>query len=85
MVPVVEPAATVTEPGTVRAEVRLLERVTLVPPAGAPLDRVTVQVVVPEALKDVLPHCREVRVAAVPTVRLALWLTPLYAAVTIGV
>jgi hypothetical protein len=84
-VPVVDPAATVTEPGTVRAEVRLLERVTLVPPAGAALDSATVQFVVPDALRVVLAHWSEVRVTTGLTVRVTVLLTPLEVAVTTGV
>lgn len=40
------PAATVTEAGTVAAAVLLLARVTVLPPAGAVPERVTVAVVV---------------------------------------
>lgn len=41
-VAVVAPAATVTLPGTVAAAVLLLDSETTAPPAGAPLDNVTV-------------------------------------------
>ena len=44
-VAVVAPETTVTEAGTVSREL-LLERVTVEPPAGAPWERVTVQVLV---------------------------------------
>jgi hypothetical protein len=49
-VAVVAPAATVTLAGTVATEVRLLESVTAIPPAGAGPFRVTVPV-------DGLPPC----------------------------
>jgi hypothetical protein len=58
-VAVVAPAATRTEEGTVNAEVRELASVTDVPPVGADLEMVTVQVVAAEAASEVLPHCRE--------------------------
>jgi hypothetical protein len=43
---------TVTEVGTVSAEVKLLERLTVFPPSGAVLERVTVQDTVEEAVTD---------------------------------
>jgi len=55
-------AGTATEAGTVSAEVRLLERATVEPAAGAGPERVTVQVVEAEAARVVLAHCREERV-----------------------
>ena len=47
---------TVTEEGTVRAAVLLLERATTEPPEGAGLERVTVQVVVEEAARVLVAH-----------------------------
>ena len=55
-------AATVTEAGTVTAEVLLLARATVAPPAGAALERVTVQEVEEEAARVVLVQSREVGV-----------------------
>ena len=60
MVAVVVPDGTSTEAGTVRAEAKLLERETVVPPVGAALARVTLQVVEAEAAKLVVTHCRDV-------------------------
>ena len=54
--------ATVTEAGTVTAEVVLLARATEEPPAGAALERVTVQEVEEEAARVVLVHSKEVGV-----------------------
>jgi hypothetical protein len=59
-VAVVAPDCISTEAGTVKAETRLLERETVVPPVWAVLERVTVQVVEAEAARVVLPHCRDV-------------------------
>jgi hypothetical protein len=58
-VAVVAAAGTSTEAGTVKAETRLLPRVTVVPPVGAALETVTVQVVVAEAARVALPQFRE--------------------------
>jgi hypothetical protein len=49
-------AATVTDAGTIRAPVLLLERVTVEPPAGAAWERETVHVVEAEAVRVVLVH-----------------------------
>jgi len=85
-VAVVAAEATVTEAGTVKAEVLLLERSTTEPPEGAAFERVTVQVVVEEAARVVLAHCKELRViAAAETVRVAVLLMPLRVAVMAGV
>ena len=85
-VAVVDDAGTVIDTGTVRVEVALLESATLVPPLGAALDRVTVQVVEEEAARLVLAQLREVKVtAAAVTVIVTGWLVPLSAAVTIAV
>lgn len=53
------PVCTKTETGTVKAEDRLLESVTVRPPAGAAMERVTVQVVEEGATRLVLAHCKE--------------------------
>jgi hypothetical protein len=55
-VAVVAPEGTSTEAGTVKAEVRLLERATREPPVGAALERLTVQEVEVEAARLVLTH-----------------------------
>ena len=78
-------AATLTEPGTVKARGRVLVSVTLVAAEGA-LDRVTVQVVEADAARVVLPHCsEEIVMGAAVTVRVAVWLVPLREAVMVGV
>jgi hypothetical protein len=64
-VAVVAAAATVTDAGTVTAEVALLERATAAPPAGAACERVTVQVVVADGANVVLVQRREVGVTGV--------------------
>jgi hypothetical protein len=83
---VVAPAATETEAGTVRTDVLLLDRVTLVPPTGAALERVTVHVVVPVGGSVVPAHCIDVSVivAAVTEIVTGM-LDPFSAAVTIAV
>ena len=60
-------AGTVTDPGTVSAPVLLLERVTVEPPLGAALERVTVHVVEAEAVRVVLPHWMDDGVTGAPT------------------
>jgi len=50
---VVEPAATVTEPGTVTVEL-LLARLTVNPPVAAAAFRVTVQLSVPDPVNELL-------------------------------
>jgi hypothetical protein len=55
----VKPADTVTEAGTVSTEAAVLERETAVPPDGAPLEMVTVHVVLPFAAKTFAAHSRE--------------------------
>jgi hypothetical protein len=77
--------ATVTEAGTVKAEVLLLERVTTEPPEGAALERVTVHVVVAEAGRVVLAHCRDVGVAPVTSDKLEVKLTPFSVALAVAV
>jgi hypothetical protein len=56
---VVAPAGTVTEAGAVSAVTMLLERATSVPPAGAALEIVTVQVVDADGASETLAHDRE--------------------------
>ena len=83
-VAVVAAAATVTEAGTVTAEVALLERATVDPPAGAALERVTVQVVVAEAARVVLAQVKELTVGGgAVTERAAVALEPLREAVRV--
>jgi hypothetical protein len=82
---VVAPVGIVTDAGTVSAEVALLERVTVIPPVGAALERVTVQVVVEDAARVVFVHCSDVSVIAAVTVSVADWVEPLSVAVMIGV
>ena len=62
-VPEVAFAATVTEAGTFRAET-VLASVTEVPPAGAALERVTVQVVLALGARVLVLHCRLESVSA---------------------
>lgn len=66
-VALVAPCATVTDAGTDSAAGALLASDTLVPLLPAAFETVTVQVVVPEAGTDELPHCREVIVAGAIT------------------
>jgi len=56
-VAVVDPGATVTKPGVMRAELSA-ERVTVVPPAGAAVDSVTVQLVTAPDVTVVGLHCK---------------------------
>ena len=83
-VAVVAPEGTSTEAGTVKAEVRLLERKTVEPAVGADLEIVTVQVVEAEAARVVLPHCREESVMGANSERLALVLAPFKVAVAVA-
>src|SRR5436190_1376509 len=57
---VVAPDCTTTDAGTVRADAWLLKSDTVVPPVGAALEIVTLQVVEAEAPRLVLPHCSDV-------------------------
>jgi hypothetical protein len=82
-VAVVEEAGTVTEAGTDTAEGRLLVNETTFPPAGAALDRVTVQDIVAETPIEPLGHCTDVRVAAGATARTAVWFAPFSVAVIV--
>jgi hypothetical protein len=63
----VEPAATVTEAGTVRLPALLL-RVTVVPPAGAAALSVTVHAALPGVMIEVGLHPREFRLTVGVTV-----------------
>ena len=81
-VAVVAEAATVTDAGTVRAPVLLLESVTIDPPAGAALERVTVQVVEASAARLVLVHWRVEMAGTVTSDRFAVCLMPFNVAVT---
>jgi len=66
-------AATATDDGTVSAEIRLLDRPTVEPVAGAGAESVTVQVVEVEAARVVLAQAREemVRGAAGAVIEIA--------------
>jgi hypothetical protein len=84
-VAVVAPDCTSTEAGTVKAETRLLDSATVVPPAGAAFETVTVQGVEAEAVRLALPHCSDVMVIGTmgaTSERLAVVLTPFKLAVT---
>jgi hypothetical protein len=70
-VPVVEPAATVMEAGVVSTAL-LSESVTIVPPAGAPLESATVQVLVPFEFKLVGVQASEERVTGATRLREAV-------------
>ena len=83
-VAVVAAAGTRTDAGTVMAEVRLLTRATVEPPVGAGLDKVTVQEVVPEGARAVVPHTREVSEVFASSDRLAVAVTPLRVPVTVA-
>ena len=80
----VAPAGTRTEGGTVRAEVTLLAKLTLVPLAGAAPDNVTVHEVVADAARRVVPHTKEVSETGDATwsERFAVALAPLRIPVT---
>ena len=52
-----------TEAGTCKTVEAELEREMALPPVGAALDKVTVQVVLVLAVREVALHCREERVA----------------------
>jgi hypothetical protein len=78
-------AGTVTEAGTVKTEVTLLDRATLEPPAGAALESVMVQVVVEDVGTVVLAHCRALSVAGASNDRLAVALTLFNVALTVAV
>ena len=83
-VAVVAAAGTITDAGTVNAEVTLLERATLEPPVGAALERVTVHVVTEATTKLVLVHCSDAGVAGATSDKLAVALTPFRAAVAVA-
>ncbi|MGC4053269.1 MAG: hypothetical protein QM757_28530 [Paludibaculum sp.] len=78
----VEPAATVTEEGTVRAEL-LSVTVTTWPPVGAALERVTVHEEVPPALIEEGEHKRLLTIGSGFTVTDAVFDDPLAVAVTV--
>ena len=79
------PTVTVTDGGTVTAEVLLLAIATLEPPAGAGLESVTVQVVEADATRLVLLHCRDVMEMGATSERLAEVRTPFRVAVVVAV
>jgi len=83
----VEPAATVTEAGTVTDEL-LLARLTVNPPVAAAAFRVTVQLSVPAPVKDPLAQLREDRFAVgagAASCRVKVFVTPLALAVRVTV
>ena len=82
-VPAVAPAAMVTEAGVVSAAL-LSETVTAVPPVGATLERVAVQVLVPLEFRLVGVQARKERVTAVTRLMEAVRETPLRVAVTVA-
>ena len=82
-VAVVAAAATVTEAGTVSVAL-LSESVTAVPPMGAALERVMVQVLVPLEFRLVGEQAREERVTGATRLMVAVLETPLRVAVTVA-
>ena len=78
----VAPPGTNTEGGTVITDVALLPIATLVPPLGAALEMVTVQLVVPDGATLVLAHCKEETVIGPATDIVTVWLDPFSEAVT---
>ena len=82
--PVVAPAATVTEAGTVSA-VLFEESATEDPPVGAACVNVAVQLEVPPELTVVGVHCRLVTVICGDTVTVAVFEAPFSVAVTVTV
>jgi hypothetical protein len=80
-VAVVAPAATVTDPGTVRP-VALLVSVTVAPPV---FDTITVQLLVAPLFKDVGVHAILLTTTAVAKAIDAVWVLPFSAAVTVAV
>jgi hypothetical protein len=66
-VALVVPAGTNTDTGTLKTVTGLLKSATMVPPMGAALETVTVQLVDAEAAKLVLSHCSEVIVVGQTT------------------
>ena len=83
-VAVVAPEGTSAEAGTVKAEVRLLEREMMDPPLEAALERVIVQVVEAYAARVVLPHCREVIWIGATSEMVAVALAAFQVAVTVA-
>ena len=82
-VPVVAPAATVTDAGTVSPAV-LLDSETAAPPAGAACDNVTVQLDVALLPKLVGVQTKELTVVGAIRDRVAVLEAPLYVAVTVA-
>ena len=74
---VVEPAATVTEAGTVRPANPVAARVTVAPPAGAALDRVTLQLLLLFGPSVVGLHASYETTTEVTRLRVALLEEPL--------
>lgn len=82
--PVFDPAATVTEAGTVTAAL-LLERLTMSPPAGAAVVNVTVQVSVPAVANELVEHESALRAAGGVNCTANVLETPLAEAVRVAV
>ncbi len=78
-----DPAATATDPGTVRA-LLLLDAKTVAPFAGAALESVTAQLVLPLADIVVLEHCSEETVAGAINDNVVVWEEPLSVAVMVA-
>src|SRR5215469_2855110 len=83
-VAVVALAATVAEAGTVNAAL-LEERETVVPPVGAALESVTVQVLLALDARVVGAHCTEERLTGACKLTVAVWDALLRVAVTVAV
>ena len=81
----VEPDATVTEAGTVKTATAELASVTLVPPAAAPFDSVTVHVVEVLDVRLVAAHCSEETAIGATSDRVTGVEDPLSVAVTVAV
>ena len=80
----VEPAGTVTDAGVVSSAL-LSDSVTEVPPVGATLVSVTVQVLVALEPRLVGEQASEERATGATRLRVAVWETPFSVAVTVAV
>ena len=84
-VPLVAPAATVTDAGTVRVGEALFVRATTRPPAGAACEIVAVHVVLPFDVSDVCVHEKPAIVTWVCSDTVAVAVVPLYVPVRVAV
>ena len=84
-VPVVAPAATVTEAGTVKADDALLVNVTAAPPVNAAAESVTVHVVLPFEVSVLDVQERLLIVGAVTSDSVAVAVVPFSAPVKVAV